>query len=468
MSDAPAPQPMTFGWEEWVALPTLGLPAISAKVDTGARTSALHADDIEVFGSVSRPKVRFTVHPMPGRSDVAIACSAQVRDRREVTSSNGESELRYVIETPLEVAGQSWPIEVTLTNRTAMASRMLLGRQALSGHIAIMPTERHLQPVLSYEVYHSTRVRHAAPKRALRIAILSREDNYSTRRLVAAGEARGHGVEVIDTTRCYMAINTLAPEVHYDGKRLPRYDAIIPRIGASVTPYGTAVIRQFETIGTYCVNSAEGITASRDKLMAHQILASHRIGMPTTAFAASPKDTDNLIDLVEGAPLIVKLLESTHGRGVVLAETRKAANSVISAFRGLRANFLVQHFVKEAAGEDIRCLVIGGKVVASMRRRAQPGEFRSNLHQGGVAEPVRITKAERDTAIRAVRAFRLGIAGVDMLRADDGPKVLEVNSSPGLEGIERASGKDVAALLYDDIEKRVRPAPARRARKAAR
>jgi ribosomal protein S6--L-glutamate ligase len=188
--------------------------------------------------------------------------------------------------------------------------------------------------------------------------------------------------------------------------------------------------------------------------------------MPTTAFAASPKDTDNLIDLVGGAPLIVKLLESTHGRGVVLAETRKAANSVISAFRGLRANFLVQHFVKEAAGEDIRCLVIGGRVVASMRRRAQPGEFRSNLHQGGVAEPVRITKAERETAIRAVRAFRLGIAGVDLLRASDGPKVLEVNSSPGFEGIEGASGKDIAGLLFDEIEKCVRPGPVRRIRAA--
>ncbi|MEO1455893.1 MAG: 30S ribosomal protein S6--L-glutamate ligase, partial [Pseudomonadota bacterium] len=275
---------------------------------------------------------------------------------------------------------------------------------------------------------------------------------------------RGHVVEVIDTTRCYMAINASSPEVYYDGKRLPRYDAIVPRIGASITPYGAAVIRQFETIGTHCVNGSEGITASRDKLQAHQVLARHRINMPMTAFAASPKDTDNLIEIVGTAPLIVKLLESTQGKGVVLAETKKAAQSVISAFRGLRASFLVQDFVKEAAGEDIRCLVIGGKVVASMRRKAQPGEFRSNLHQGGTAEAVRISRDERAVAIGAARAFKLGIAGVDLLRSDSGPKVLEVNSSPGLEGIEKASGKNVAGLLYDEIEKHVRPQPARRSR----
>ncbi|GHG87019.1 30S ribosomal protein S6--L-glutamate ligase [Pseudodonghicola xiamenensis] len=463
MTDSPTvPHRLTFGWEEWIALPGLGLPAISAKIDTGARTSALHAYDIELFGPASAPKVRFSVHPIPGHDDLAIPCSAPVIDRREVTSSNGEAELRYVITTALEVAGQSWPIEITLTNRAGMASRMLLGRQALTDHISILPTERHLQPVLNYDVYHSARMRQAAPKRDLRIAVLSREDNYSTRRLVEAGEARGHTVEVIDTTRCYMAINALAPEIHYDGKRLPRYDAVIPRIGASVTQYGTAVIRQFETIGTYCVNGSAGITASRDKLQAHQVLARHKIGMPMTAFASSPKDTGNLIGLVGGAPLIVKLLESTQGKGVVLAETKKAAESVISAFRGLRANFLVQHFVKEAAGEDVRCLVIGGKVVAAMKRKGAEGDFRSNLHQGGQASVTRISREERDIAVRAARAFGLNMAGVDLLRSDDGPKVLEVNSSPGFEGIEAATGKDLIGRLYDEIEHRARPRPAPR------
>jgi len=457
---------LNFGWEEWVALPDLGLPAIKAKVDTGARTSALHAHDIETFGTSAKPKVRFNVMPIAGRDDIAITCSAPLIDRREVTSSNGEAEERFVIATTLEVGGEHWPIEVTLTNRAGLSSRMLLGRQALNDHITISATERRLQPELSYDAYHDARVRRTAPQRALRIAVLSREDNYSTRRLVEVGEERGHTVEVIDTTRCYMAINAMAPEVHYDGARLPRYDAVIPRIGASITPYGTAVIRQFETIGTYCVNGSAGITASRDKLHAHQVLASKRIGMPTTAFAASPKDTSNLMGLVGTAPLIVKLLESTQGKGVVLAETKKAAESVIDAFRGLKANFLVQDFVKEAAGEDIRCLVIAGKVVAAMKRTGADGDFRSNLHRGGSAKVVRISKEERETALRAARAFGLGKAGVDLLRSENGPKVLEVNSSPGFEGIEKATGKDIVGKLYDEIEARVKPQPVRRRRGA--
>ncbi len=465
MTDIPDPsQQLQFGWEEWISLPELGVPALRAKVDTGARTSALHAFDIETFGPVSRPKVRFTVHPIPGRDDLVIPCSAPIIDRREVTSSNGEKEMRYVIESNLSVNGDTWPIEMTLTNRATMQSRMLLGRQALKDHITIVATDRFLQPELSYDVYHTAKMRHEAPKRALRICVLSREDNYSTRRLVEEGEKRGHAVEVINTTRCYMAINAMAPEVHYDGKRLPRFDAVIPRIGASITPYGTAIIRQFETIGTYCVNPSAGITSSRDKLYAHQLMARAKIGMPNTAFAASPKDTGNLIGLVGTAPLIVKLLESTQGKGVVLAETKKAAESVIDAFRGLKANFLVQDFVKEAAGEDIRCLVIGGKVVASMKRTGADGDFRSNLHRGGSAKSVRITKEERDTALRAAKAFNLNMAGVDLLRSETGPKVLEVNSSPGFEGIEASTGKNIVGKLYDTIEERVRPTPVRRRR----
>ena len=461
----PAPlEALQFGWEEWISLPKLGVPAIKAKVDTGARTSALHAFDIETFGPSSKPKVRFTLHPIPGRDDLVIPCSAVIVDRRDVTSSNGESEGRFVIETQMSVNGESWPIEITLTNRGGMTSRMLLGRQALKDHISIVATDRFLQPELSYDVYSTARMRSDAPGRALRIAVLSREDNYSTRRLVEEGEKRGHTVEVINTTRCYMAINAMAPEVHYDGKRLPRFDAVIPRIGASITPYGAAVLRQFENIGTHCVNGSAGIVASRDKLHAHQIMARARIGMPNTAFAASPRDTGNIIALVGTAPLIVKLLESTQGKGVVLAETKKAAESVIDAFRGLKANFLVQDFVKEAAGEDIRCLVIGGKVVASMKRTGAEGDFRSNLHRGGTAKSVRITREERDTALRAARAFNLNMAGVDLLRGETGPKVLEVNSSPGFEGIEGATGKNIVAKLYETIEASVRPAPIRKRR----
>ncbi|EDZ46725.1 S6 modification enzyme RimK [Rhodobacterales bacterium Y4I] len=462
----PAPQ-LKLGWEEWVSLPELGLPALRAKVDTGARTSSLHATEIETFGPQNAPKVRFMVHPIPGQYDLEIPCSAPITDRREVTSSNGEKEMRYVIQTKLEVAGQAWTVELTLTDRRGMAKHMLLGRQALTENMTVVPGERFCQPQLDYSVYSSASIRKTAPKRALRIAVLSREDNYSTSRLVEEGEKRGHTVEVINTTRCYMAINALAPEIHYDGKRLPRYDAVIPRIGASVTQYGTALLRQFEALGTFCVNGSEGITASRDKLHAHQVLARNKIGMPATAFAASPKDTANLIGIAGGAPLIVKLLESTQGKGVVLAETKKAAESVITAFRGLQANFLVQQFVKEAAGEDIRCFVVGARVVAAMKRSGADGDFRSNLHLGGSATPVRITKEERSTAVRAARAFGLNVAGVDLLRSATGPKVLEVNSSPGLEGIEEVSSKNIAALIYDEIEDRVRPAPMRRLKAAA-
>ncbi len=453
---------LVLGWEEWISLPDLGLPAIKAKVDTGARTSALHATQIEAFGSKSAPKVRFIVHPIPGREDLAVACSAPVLDRREVTSSNGESELRYVIETHLEVAGQKWPIEVTLTNRSGMQSHMLLGRQAMHEEVQVQPTERFCQPELSYDVYHTSEFRQIAVKRPLRIAVLSRENNYSTQRIVEEGEKRGHTVEIIDTTRCYMAINSNNPEVHYDGKRLPHFDAVVPRIGTSVTQYGTAVVRQFETLGTYCINGSQGITASRDKLYAHQLMARHKIGMPHTAFASSPKYTDSLISLVGTAPLIVKLLESTQGRGVVLAETKKAAQSVISAFRGLKANFLVQAFVKEANGEDIRCFVVGGRVVAAIKRSAMAGDFRSNLHQGGTAAKVRITKQERECAVRAARVFGLNCAGVDLLRSEDGPKVLEVNSSPGLQGVETVSGRNIAALIFEHLEEKLRPTPARK------
>lgn len=452
-------QGLTLGWEEWCALPKLGLPALKVKVDTGARTSSLHAFSVDAFGPISKPKIRFGIHPIPERPEVEVYCSADLIDRREVTSSNGESEMRYVIETPIKIGDTEWPIHITLTDREGMAFRMLLGRQALQQYPgdmepAVVPSLSYQQPTLDYSVYDEFAKRRPTP-RSLRVAVLTREpDAYSTRRLLEAAEAREHVAELIDTRRCYMLINAGKPEVHYDGRALPVYDAVIPRIGASITSYGTAVVRQFEAIGSYTINRSASITASRDKLYAHQILSREGIGMPTTAFASSPKDTKNLIDLMGAPPIIVKLLESSQGKGVVLAETRKAAESVVSAFRGLRADFLVQQFVKEAGGEDIRCVVIGNKVVGAIKRSAAPGEFRSNLHQGGAATKVRITPTERETAVRAARAIGLGMAGVDMLRASDGPKVLEVNSSPGLEGIEKCTGKDIAGLVIEEIEKR--------------
>jgi len=450
-----------LGWEEWLGIPNLGLPAIKAKVDTGARTSSLHAVAVEPFGPIENPQVRFVLHPIPDKPEVEVVCSAPAIDRREVTSSNGERELRWVIETEIAMGERTWPIELTLANRDTMAYRMLLGRQAIQPDMMVNPAISHAQPDLSYDLYKDF-PRRRTVKRPLRIAILTREpDNYSSQRLRDAAEARGHVAEMIDTSRCTLAIDAHDPNIYYDGKPLPEFDAVIPRIGASMTRYGMAVLRQLNIMGAFSVNTAEAIGASRDKLFAHQIFARHRIGMPTTAFANSPKDTKNLIDHVGGAPLIVKLLESTQGRGVVLAETRKAAESVIDAFRGLRANFIVQDFVKEADGADIRCFVVGGRVVASMMRQAEAGEFRSNLHRGGTATKVRISREERLIAVRAAKALGLGVAGVDLLRSASGPKVIEVNSSPGLEGVERSSGKDVAGMVIDYIETHVKAATKR-------
>lgn len=288
----------------------------------------------------------------------------------------------------------------------------------------------------------------------MRIGILSRSKKlYSTSKLVEAGEKRGHEMQVINPLRCYMNIASFKPSIHYNGGSLTGFGAIIPRIGASITFYGTAVVRQFEMMGVFSLNESVAISRSRDKLRSLQLLARKGIGLPVTGFANSPGDTSDLLDLVGGAPVVVKLLEGTQGKGIVLAETRKAAESVIEAFRNLDANFLVQEFIEEAGGADIRCFVIGEKVVASMMRQAQEGEFRSNLHRGGSAEVIKITPEERSTAVRAARIMGLNVAGVDILRSNHGPVVMEVNSSPGLEGIEQATGKDVAGMIIEYIEK---------------
>ncbi|WP_102794581.1 30S ribosomal protein S6--L-glutamate ligase [Bowmanella denitrificans] len=288
----------------------------------------------------------------------------------------------------------------------------------------------------------------------MRIAVLSRNNSlYSTRRLKEAGEARGHEVHVIDPLKCYMNINMQSSSVHIKGKELPEFDAIIPRIGASITFYGTAVLRQFEMMGVYPLNESVAISRSRDKLRSLQLLSRKGIGLPITGFANQASNIPDLIEMVGGAPLVIKLLEGTQGIGVVLAETRKAAESVIEAFMGLKADIMVQEYISEAGGADIRCFVIGDKVIAAMKRQAKPGEFRSNLHRGGSASLVRLTPEERSTAVRAARTMGLNVAGVDILRSNHGPVVMEVNSSPGLEGIETATGKNIADKIIEFIEK---------------
>lgn len=292
----------------------------------------------------------------------------------------------------------------------------------------------------------------------MKICILSRnKDLYSTNRLMEAGTERGHDVRIIDPLLCYMNITSHKPSISFKGERLEGYHAVIPRIGASITFFGTAVVRQFEMQGVYSVNESVAISRSRDKLRSLQLLARKGIGLPVTGFAHSTQYTNDLIDLAGGAPLVIKLLEGTQGVGVVLAETQNAAVSVIEAFRGLKTNILVQEFIKEANSQDLRCFVVGNKVVAAMMRTGREGDFRSNIHRGGSAKKVKITPEERSTAVRAAKIMGLNVAGVDILRANHGPVVMEVNSSPGLKGIEEASGKDIAGLVIDFIEKNAQP-----------
>ncbi|MGD1713606.1 30S ribosomal protein S6--L-glutamate ligase [Hydrocoleum sp. CS-953] len=288
----------------------------------------------------------------------------------------------------------------------------------------------------------------------MKIAVLSTDPTlYSTKRLVEAGVERGHEIEVIDYLRCYMNITSMKPQVIYMGEPLEGFDAIIPRIGASQTFYGTAVVRQFEMMGVFTANPSQAISRSRDKLRCLQLLAREGIGLPVTGFAHSTKDIDGLINTVGGAPLVIKLLEGTQGIGVVLAETYQAAKSVIEAFRGLNANILVQEFIEEAGGADLRCFVVGDRVIAAMKRQGAEGEFRSNLHQGGKAEKIKLSREERSTATRSAKAMGLRVAGVDLLQSNHGPVVMEVNSSPGLEGIETATGVDISGKIIEFLEK---------------
>ncbi len=288
----------------------------------------------------------------------------------------------------------------------------------------------------------------------MKLAILCRRPNlYSHKRLAEAAKERGHDIRFINPLSCYMNIMSTNPEVHTkNGEAIKDIDAIIPRIGASVTFYGTAVLRQFEMMGVYTVNSSIAIARSRDKLRSLQLLTKKGIDMPITGFANSPKNTKDLIQLVGGAPLVIKLIEGTQGKGVFLAETNKTAEGIINAFKDLKANILVQEFIREAQGSDIRCFVVGDKVVAAMMRRAQEGEFRANIHQGGTAELIELTEEEERIAIKSAEVMGLNVAGVDILRSENGPKILEINSSPGLEGIESITKIDIADLIIDYIE----------------
>jgi ribosomal protein S6--L-glutamate ligase len=447
-----------LGSEEWCSFPELGIPTIKARVDSGAKTSALHAINIAPFKKESQNWVKFDINPIQNNVKTVIHCEAPLVDKRVVKSSSGFREERYVIQTNLEIGNSNWLIEMTLTNRDSMGFRMLLGREAMSGRVLVDPEQQYLlgQPTNDSlkEVYKNSE----KASSGLRIGLLaSNPELYSNKRIMEAGEMRGHEMHFLNIKECYMKLDAKTPEIHYRGGLiLNQFDAVIPRIRPSITFYGCALTRQFEALNVYCLNSSTAITQSRDKLFSLQLLLQSGIDIPTTGFANSPLDTDDLIKMVGGSPLIVKLLEGTQGKGVVLAETKKAAESVINAFKSLNANILVQEFIKEANGKDLRLFVIDGKVVAAIQREALPGEFRANIHLGGTASVIKPTPEEKKIAIRAAKAMDLRVAGVDIIRSSKGPLLLEVNSSPGLEGIEGATNKDIAGEMIRAIEKNIK------------
>lgn len=443
------------GNEEWCAFPTLGIPYIKARVDSGAKTSSIHAFNLQPFTRDGLPWVSFELHPLQKNRKVVIRCESAVYDKRIVKSSNGTSEKRIVIQVPVRLGELEWPIEMTLANRDAMGYRMLLGREAMVDRLLVDPASGCRLGKVNEQQIQQHYVQHQSPVTGLKIGVLaSNPELYSNQRLMEAGEQRGHEMMFLNLKQCYMKLDANNPEVHYrGGATLNHLDAVIPRIKPSMTFYGCALTRHFEALGIYTLNTANSISHSRDKLFSLQLLLGSGLDIPTTGFANSPTDTHDLIQMVGGAPLIVKLLEGAQGRGVVLAETKKASESVINAFKSLNANLLVQEFIKEARGKDLRCFVVDGKIVASIERTAAEGEFRANLHQGGSALPVKITAEEKTLAIKAAKTLGLKVAGVDIIRSLKGPLLLEVNSSPGLEGIENATGKDIAGMMIACIEK---------------
>ena len=444
-----------IGSEEWCSFPEINIPIIKARVDSGAKTSALHAVNIAPFVRDNENWVKFDINPIQNNTKAVKHCEAKLIDKRVVKSSSGYREQRHVIQTQLTIGDDTWTIEMTLTNRDSMGFRMLLGREAMSGRVLVDPEQKYLLGQPSADTIRSFYQNSEEVKTGLRIGLLaSNPDLYSNRRIIEAGEMRGHEMHFLNIKECYMKLDATKPEIHYRGGRvLDNFDAIIPRIRPSITFYGCALTRQFEALKVYCLNSASAITQSRDKLYSLQLLLNHGVEIPTTGFANSPLDTDDLIKMVGGSPLIVKLLEGTQGKGVVLAETKKAAESVINAFKSLNANILVQEFIKEANGKDLRLFVVDGKVVAAMQREALPGEFRANIHLGGSATVIKATPEEKRIAIKAAKAMDLKVAGVDIIRSSKGPLLLEVNSSPGLEGIEGATHKDIAGEMIKAIEK---------------
>lgn len=447
-------QSIIIGSEEWCELPDLGVPAIKVRVDSGAKTSAIHAFNMKTFRKDYETWLSYELYPLQDNRSTVVKCESRVIDKRRVKSTSGSSESRYVIRTPIRIAGREWDIELTLTNREGMGMRMLLGREAMSSGILVDPAASFLLGDKTREQLKELYRPIAKHNNSLKIGLLATNPElYSNKRILEAGEQLGHEIEFFNIRDCYMKLDAVMPEVAYRGGRiLNDLDAVIPRIRPSLTFYGCALTRQFESIGVYALNSADSISRSRDKLFSLQVMLKNGLEIPTTGFASGSAETDSLIEMVGGSPLIIKLLAGTQGKGVVLADTKQASESVIEAFQTLKANMLVQEFIQEAGGKDLRLFVVNGKVVAAMERAAAAGEFRANVHMGAKTSKVKISPKERKIAVHAAKVFGLKVAGVDIIRSHKGPLVLEVNSSPGLQGIETVTDKDIAQTMIKAIE----------------
>ncbi|HCZ07933.1 MAG TPA: 30S ribosomal protein S6--L-glutamate ligase [Flavobacteriales bacterium] len=446
------------GSVEWCRFQKLGVPAVKARVDSGAKTSTIQANRIKTFIKDGQEWVKFEINPIQDNRSIVISCEERVTGRKLIKNTSGISEERLVFQTSMKLGEQIFNVDLTLANRDSMEFRMLLGRDAFKDKFLVDVSREFAQGEISDEELTRLYRSFAEEKNGLRIGLLASNPKlYSNKRIMEAGEARGHEMVFLNVEHSYMKLDVHSPEIRYRGGNiLNQFDAIIPRIKPAVTFYGCALLRQFKHLGVYCLNSADAITQSRDKLFASLLFSENDINIPITGFAKSPMDTKDLIRMVNGAPLIIKLLESTQGRGVVLAETNKAAESVINAFKSVKTNILVQEFIKEANGQDIRCFVVNGRVVAAMQRQAEKGEFRANIHQGGQASLIKITAEERKLALKATKVLNLAVAGVDIIRSNKGPLLLEVNSSPGLEGIEKATGTDIANTMIQAIERKLK------------
>ncbi len=447
-----------IGSQEWCSFENLNIPSIKARIDSGAKTSSIQSTNIKKFKKGKESWVSFDVNPIQDNLSIVVHCESKIVDVRIVKSSSGITDKRFVIMEKVQIGNNSFEIELTLANRDGMDFRMLLGREAMKDRFIVDPSKHYLTSQITDEELEKKYSHLLHEKSGLSIGLLATDKSlYSNKRLMEAGKARGHEMYFYNIQQCYMRLDTMTPEVRYRGGSIIQdLDAIIPRIRPSMTFYGCALLRQFHSIGTYCLNPDTAISQSRDKLFSSQLFSANDIQIPITGFAKSPLDTKDLINMVGGAPLVIKLLQSAQGKGVVSAETDKAAESVINAFKSLQANILVQEFIKEAAGKDLRCFVVNGKVVASIERSAPKGEFRSNIHMGGTAKKIKITQEERRLAIKAAKILNLAVAGVDIIRSNKGPLLLEVNSSPGLEGIETATGKDIANEMIMAIEKKLK------------